>query len=78
MNLKDEDYGFCLLMLLVNLIFYRVLSIVILAKKVKPPENRRARMTRIDEYAQAMVGIQTQNIGLSSSSQNLYIKQFET
>lgn len=72
MNLTDDDYFFCIAMLIGNLILYKVVALWMLIEKVNPKENRRQRVERITSYVESLE--KPLNIGLSSSSQDLRLQ----
>ncbi len=72
MSLTDDDYAFCIAMLVGNLVLYRVVALWMLSSKVNPKENRRQRVERITGYVKALE--KPLSIGLSSSSQDLRLQ----
>ena len=50
MSVEEADYGSNVLMLIFNLVVYRVLAFVLLVKRANPVEDRQKRMARIVQF----------------------------
>ena len=70
MGLRDEDYTHCILMLIFNIILYRVISIYLLISKASPVENRRERVSKIDRFRQMLQPVRAFVPGLDGQSSN--------
>lgn len=74
MTINDYDYYHCIVMLIFNIFFYRILAIYLLIWKANPVENRRQRMARIVDYMGNLEPARSLIPGLSSSQLDLSVK----
>ena len=49
-ELEDEHYSAGVLMLIANLLLYRLIAVLLLVRRVNPVERRQQRVSRIQEY----------------------------
>jgi len=75
MNLTDGDIFHCIQMLLFNILFYRIIALVLLIRRVNPVENRRKRAEKLTEHRKQL-SVQkdhSPSFGVSSSQLTIHL-----
>lgn len=74
MAINDSYYSHAIMMLIFNIVFYRVIAIYLLCCKGNPVDNRRQRVARISNYVEKLEPAKAHIPGIGGSKQIFTVK----